>query len=177
MIPTFKYVPEEEISNRFGRQPFEAKDNSKHWFSTWQRWSHSRKHLFRTNLRINHDKFGIIWKVSISTTSMWENLCCSDARNCGNLYKLAYILKPKVSLTGTPKGKENRRHFLATQTAASFERLCAHLDAKWVGKHRATYIPQNRPAELIIYVSQGKLLNDSVKIITISVSYDPRSSQ
>ena len=30
MIPTFKCVPEEEISKRFGKQPFEAKEQAEH---------------------------------------------------------------------------------------------------------------------------------------------------
>ena len=51
-------------------------------------------------------------------TCMWKSLYSLDARNCGNLHKLACILKLKVALTCTPTGKENWRHFFATQTDA-----------------------------------------------------------
>lgn len=61
---------------------------------------------------MNHSKFGIIWKHIFSATRMWENLFPLDAKNCGNLNKLANIKIPEVTLTWTPTVKENWRHFL-----------------------------------------------------------------
>ena len=75
-----------------------------------------------------------------------------------------------MALMWTPTGKTNRRHFFATQTAASFERPCAHRELGWTPITINAVIPINvdngfnhADIQLMIRTTNNAILDGSGK--------------